>query len=743
MGRARKIARRSFLFGAAALAGGAAFGAWQVARVPANPLHPARGAALSPWLMITPEAITIVVPRAEMGQGVTTTLAAMLAEELEVELAQLSVIHGPPAQAYFNGALFADRTYDNAGDPGGWAAVLTRAVPRVLSLQVTGGSTSVIDGFDKMRVAGAAAREMLLAAAAARLGVGRDRLVAAGGVVRAPDGRELSYHELAEEAARLSPPEDLRLKGPGQWRLLGRSLPRIDQPDKATGRAVFGMDVRLPGMVYASLRMNPHLGGEMRGYDDRAARAMPGVIRVVDLGRGVAVIARSTWEAIEAVRAIEVDWGPAPYPLDTEAIFDRIAAAFDEPANIVSREAGDVEAALAGGAVIRAEYRAPFLAHATMEVMNATAHLTEAGLEVWAPNQSPVQARDLAARAAGVKRAQVRLHTTLMGGGFGRRASVEFVGYAAAIAAAHPGVPVQTTWSREEDTTHDAYRPGAIARMAARLEGGRPVALRAEMAAPSITGQMVSQQVGVALSPADRTLTEGAHDQPYAIENIRVSGHAADLDIPVGFWRSVGNSQNAFFWESFIDELAHAAGADPLQFRLDLIRPEHMVSALVLEDVAALSGWGQALPAGVGRGVAFTHSFGAAVAQVVEVARTPAGLRLNHVWIAADVGRALDPRNIEAQLTGGALFGLSAAITGQITFAEGRVEQENFPDMDPLRINAAPRFSVKISERGARIAGVGEIATPPAAPALANAVFALTGQRIRHLPLSRAVDFAL
>ena len=742
MGKLKTFTRRAFLIGSVAVTGGVAYGAWQVARTPENPLRPDRGAALNPWLAVTSDGITVIVPRAEMGQGVQTTLAALVAEELDVDLDTIQVEHGLPAQAYFNSALLADRAYAESTEAPatGWGATLMKAIPKVMSLQVTGGSTSAIDAFYKMRIAGASARLALLRAAADRLGTPVDQLKTEAGVVIAPDGSRLPYGSLAEDAAAFDPDTNPPLKPQSEWRILGKSQPRKDQVPKATGTATFGMDVRLPGMMFASLRMNPRLGGTMDGFDDSKARAMAGVEKVVDMGNGVAVIARNTWLAIQAVNAIDVTWGDAPYPAETDAIFAKIDAAFNDKPNIVSRDEGDAETGL-GTDAITAEYRAPYLAHATMEVMNSTALFTGDALEIWSPNQSPVQARADAAKAAGLKPDQVTLHTTFMGGGFGRRANIEFAGYAARIAAALPDVPVQTTWSREEDMSHDYYRPGAIARMRAKLDNGRISALDARMAAPSIMRQMISAQVGLTLSPADSTITEGAHDQPYAIPDFRVAGHAADVAIPAGFWRSVGNSQNAFFLESFIDELAHAAGADPLDFRLNHIRPEHEVSAQVIEAVRDLSGWTGSTPDNVGRGIAFTYSFGSPVAEVVEVVLEDGQIRLGNVWIAADLGVILDPVNIEAQLTGASVFGLSAALFGEITFSDGKVEQSNFPDYDSLRMLNVPRFQVTMAENNTRIGGVGEIGTPPAAPALANALFDLTGVRARRLPLILEFDF--
>ncbi len=742
MGKIAKYSRRAFLIGSVAVVGGVAFGAWQVAKTPENPLHPEKGAALNPWLIIDQTGIIVITPRAEMGQGVHTSLAALVAEELDVDLADIRTRHGPPAQAYFNGALMADRHYSGADDApaDGWSATLTQAVPKIMSMQVTGGSTSAIDAFYKMRIAGASARLTLLQAAANQLSTGIDRLKTENGHVVTADGTRIPYADLAQAAALLEPPENPMLKDQADWRILGKSQPRKDQPGKATGTATFGLDVRLPGMLFASLRMSPRLGATMESFDASTAEKMPGVKKIVDLTTGVAVVATNTWLAFEAVNAIDITWGDAPYPPETKDIFAKIASAFDDKPNVTLRDDGDVAAALTG-TTFEAEYHAPYLAHATMEVMNSTALFTGDALEIWSPTQSPVQARNDAAKAAGLKADQVTLHTTLMGGGFGRRGNTDYASYAAQIASAMPGTPVQTTWSREEDMRHDFYRPGAIARMRAKLDAGHVTALEARMASPSLMAHMLKLMTGFSLAPSDQTLTEGAHDQPYAIPNFRVSGHAADVSVPVGFWRSVGNSQNAFFMESFIDELAHEAGVDPLEFRLNLIRPEHEVSAQMLEKVREMSGWSGQTADGVGRGVAFTYSFGSPVAEVVEVHQEGDFIRISDMWISADLGTIIDPANAQAQLTGGAVFGLSAAIHGEITFENGEVVQENFPDYEAIRMPNSPRFHVEISELNNRMGGVGEVGTPPAAPALAAALFDLTGKRARELPLAKTFQF--
>ncbi|MCI2398064.1 molybdopterin cofactor-binding domain-containing protein [Aliiroseovarius subalbicans] len=741
MGRLRTFTRRAFIVGSVAVAGGVAFGTYQVMRTPQNPLKPGGDAvALNPWLIIDQSGITIITPRAEMGQGVHTTLAALVAEELDVDLADVATHHGPPAQAYYNGALMADRHYSASHEqPSGLGAVMSEAFPKILSLQVTGGSTTIVDAFDKMRNAGAAARQTLLMAAADRLNTGLDRLKTDNGAVIAPDGTRIPYADLAEAAAEIAPPKSPRLKPRAEWRILGKSQPRLDQPGKATGTATFGMDVREKDMLFASVRMTPRFGGGMNSFDASAAEKMPGVEKIVDLGDGVAVIASNTWLAMQAVNAIDVTWGDAPYPSENEEIFDKIAEAFDTDPNVSLRDQGDM-AALSGD-VIEAEYRVPYLAHATMEPMNSTARFTGDALEIWSPNQAPVMVQSDCAKAVGLKGNAVTVHTTLMGGGFGRRSATDFAVLAARVAKEMPGRVVQTTWTREEDMTHDVFRPAAIARMQAKLADGKPVALEGRIASPSIMAQMMQQMTGMNMAPADQTLTEGAHDQPYAIENMRITGHSADVSIPVGFWRSVGNSQNAFFHESFIDELAHAAGADPMAFRVELIRPEHAGSAKVLETVRDMCGWTGKTPEGVGRGVAFTYSFGTPCAQVIELREEDGLIRISDMWIAADLGVALDPANAEAQLTGGAVFGLSAAVHGQVTFSDGMAEQMNFPDYDAMRMLNTPKFHVEILENALKIGGVGEPGTPPAAPALANALFDLTGERARRLPLGDQFDF--
>jgi len=743
MSRIGTIARRTFLIGSAAIVGGVAFGTYQARKPAPNPLSPGPGeAALNPFVFIDQQGVTLIAPRAEMGQGVRTTWAALIAEELDVELDDIRVIHGPPAKAYYNSALVGEALPTKGYNSSDFMKSLGDAMGdygKLLNAQVTGGSTSMKDGFERMRMAGATARETLKQAAADRLGITRDRLQTVKGQVIAPDGSKLPYPELAEAAALIDPPE-VELRDPSEWRLLGKSLPRVDSVEKSTGTAQFGIDIRLPGMKFATVRMNPRLGVGMAGFDATEALTMPGVEKVLDLGTGIAVVASNTWLAMQAAEAVDINWEDATYPPETDAIFDQIDKAFDDGADFALRNRGDVDELPKGATELSAEYKVPYLAHATMEPMNATALLTDNGLEVWCGNQIPTLTQWKCAGATGIDFEDVTVHTTYLGGGFGRRGEVDYSVYAARVAKAMPGIPVQVTWSREEDMRHDYYRPGALARFRGAVKDGKAVMLDGKIAAQSVIIESVDRMLGIPITGPDKVHVEGAFNQPYAIPNYRIRGHFADVGVPVGSWRSVANSHNGFFHDTFIDEMAHAAGRDPLEFRLELMREEHAPSAGTLDAVREMCGWTGKTPAGIGRGVGFTYSFGTSVAQVIEVVDEDGSIRINKAWIACDVGLALDPGTIEAQMTGAMIYGLSAACFGEITFTDGEVEQFNFPDYDALRIHTTPVTKVRILETNQHLGGVGEPGTPPSMPALGNALFDLSGKRVRELPFSKAFD---
>ncbi|HSF65195.1 MAG TPA: molybdopterin cofactor-binding domain-containing protein [Paracoccaceae bacterium] len=745
MGRLRTIARRSFLIGSAAIVGGVAFGTWAYRRPLPNPVAGTPGAAaLTPYVLIDAQGVTVIAPRAEMGQGIQTTLAALVAEEMDLDWEQVRVMHGPAARAYYNAAMLEEGVPFRPTDTG-WLAETAREamhVPaRFLGLQLTGGSTSIPDGYEKMRAAGAVARAALVAAAARRTGLAEGSLTTASGAVVLPDGTRLAYAELAAEAAAVDLPDTPPLRPRSAWRLLGRALPRLDMVAKCTGTAIFTADIRLPGMLFATARTNPGLGAGAVSHDPAPALAVPGVRAVMPVPNGFAVVAENTWAAFRGAEALVVDWAPAPYAATTAELEAQVAASFTpERQDSRNRDDGDVAAVLAAGATLEAAYHVPYLAHATMEPMTAAAWLQDGRVQVWAGNQFPTQVAKMAAEICALSEEAVEVHTLVMGGGFGRRADLDFVAQALHLARDMAGTPVLLTWTREEDMTHDGFRPMAEARVTARLEGGRIAALDLSVAAGSIPESLFGR-MGLPVPPGpDATIVQGAWEAPYALPAFRVTGYRVPAGVPLGFWRSVGASQNAFFLESAVDELAHLAGADPLEFRLAHL--DHGPSRAVLEAVRDMSGWGTAPPAGRARGVAFCLSFGVPTAQVIEVEQTPQGIRLTGAWAAVDVGVALDPGIIEAQVQGAMVYGLSAALTGEVTFDGGHAQQVNFPDADPLRLSQCPPIAVRVLESGGRIRGVGEPGTPPAAPALANAIFALTGQRLRRLPLNKALAFA-
>lgn len=744
MGRAMKIARRGFLLGSAALLGGVAFGWYRYATPYDNPLAAALGqgeATLNPYVLINADGVTVIAPRAEMGQGIHTTLAALVAEEMDLDWSQIRVMHGPASHAYYNAAVLGEGVPFAPTDDSRLAETVRAAMDipaKFLGFQITGGSSSIPDAWEKMRLAGAAARAALIAAAADRLSLPAAQLSTEKGAVIAPDGTRLPYTDLAEAAAAVSLSEEPALKPRSDWKLLGQTLPRVDMLAKVTGTATYAIDLRLPGMRFATIRSNPRLGGPLTSYDATAAEAMPGVEKVVPVENGVAVIATTTWTAMQAAEAITFDWGAAPYPASSAEITETLRASFTEDRkDSTNRNDGDVDAVLTAEDW-QAEYSVPYLAHATMEPMSSAALLKDGKLTVWSGNQLPTQIVTVAQALTGLPAQAITVETTLMGGGFGRRAEMDIIRQTITLAQAMEGTPILLTWSREEDMTHDAYRPAALGRVRGRVQDGRLVAFDFATCSSSVVESQAGR-LGYSVPGPDGAIVQGAWEQPYRLPNHRVTGYRAPAMLPVGSWRSVGASQNAFFHESAMDELAALAGADPVDFRLAHI--DHDPSRKVIEAVAEMSGWGSTV-AGRAKGIAFCLSFGVPVAEVIEVADTPDGLRLTGAWIAADVGIALDPGNIEAQLQGAMVYGLSAAIRGEITVGDGMVQQPNFWDFEPLRLRECPPIRVQVLENLPHIRGIGEPGTPPAAPALANAIFALTGQRLRDLPFARSVTFA-
>ena len=741
MARIGRIARRGFLIGSVAVAGGVAFGAWRYARPLPDPFAGSGERALNPYVLIDAEGVTLVAPRADKGQGARWLQAALIAEELDIDPATARIVPGPVSPTYYNRALIADFLPFAPTDTG-WLAETARSaadIPaRLLGWQMTGGSSSTADGFDKLREAGAVARETLKEAAARRHGLSRADLNTEDGAVLLPDGRRIPYPDLAVEAAALEPVTDIVLRDRSQWRWLGKPMARADVVAKSTGRQVYGIDLTLPEMLHATVRMAPW-GGTVARLDPVAAESLPGVLRVLPIDGGVAVLARDTWSAMRAAAALDVDFAGPDRPGDQDAIWAGLAAAH-EAGDIDSRKRddGDVDAAIGAGD-LTAEYRAPFLAHAPMEPMNATVLVADGACTIWAGTQVPDFAVARAAALTGLPETAIRLENQMIGGSFGRRLEIDFIEQAVQVAMAVPGRPVKLTWTREEDFAHDQARPAQIARMRGRVTADGVQALDLTVASPSVIASWFGRVSSAPPGP-DVSITTGAWDQPLAIPNFRVTGLRAPETVPVSSWRSVGASTNGFFLGTALDEMFAAGGIDPMEGLLRLC--DHEPSRAVLEALRDLSGWtGRQAGPGRGRGVAFCLSFGVPCAEVVEVEETPLGLRLTAAFAVADVGIVLDPVNAEAQLSGGMLFGLGHAMNCELTYRGHRPDQTNYHAHEGLRMHQTPETAVRLLENGP-LRGLGEPGVPPAAAALGNAIFAATGQRLREMPFARGVRFA-
>ncbi len=656
--------------------------------------------------------VTFTVPKIEMGQGAQSGLAVMVAEELEIGLEQITLKEAPPNEQIYNDKL--------------------------LNFQATGGSTSIRSNWEPLRQAGAAARLLLIQAAAQRWQLGADQLRAENGRVLGPDGQSLGYGELVEDAAKLPVPEDIPLKPADQFRLIGKPTRRLDTPAKVDGTARFTIDLVVQGMKYASIRACPVLGGTLREVNERAARQIPGVIEVVRLDNAVAVIGEHTWAAFAGVRALEIDWALGDNAgIDSAQMEREIRAALDKP-GAIANEQGDIDAALKDAArTFEAEYEMPFLAHAALEPMTCVAEVRADAVELWVGTQVPVRAQTAAAEAAGRPAEQVIVNNQLIGGAFGRRLEVDFISQAVAIAA-QVDYPIKLTWTREEDTTHDMYRPHYIDRFAAALDAeGRLQGWRHTIAGASVLARFAPEAVPE--NGLDGDAVEVAMHPIYAMPNLRVNY------VPVppralhqSWWRGVGPLRSTYMLESFIDEVARSVEQDPVDYRMALLG-NHPRAQGVLRLAAEKAGWGEPLEAGHGRGVAVQEVFGSFLATVVELqVSEDKGIRLKRLVVAIDCGQVMNPVSVKSQIEGGTLFGLSAALFNEITVREGRVEQTNFHDYRQLRISDAPPVETYIVESREAPGGVGEAGTAMIAPALVNALAAANGTRIRRLPLARA-----
>lgn len=680
------------------------------------------------FLQLRPDGrIVLAVHKVEMGQGVTTGLATLVAEELDVDPLSLEITFAQP--------------HADFKDP-------------EMRMMITGGSTSLKASWMPLREAAASMRQMLLQAAAQGWGVPVADCVAEDGAVRLRDGsKRASYAELVPAAAKLPlPASPVPLKPPADWRWIGKHDPRVDAREKVDGTALFAIDVQLPGMLTAVLLRCPHFGGSLTHFDGTKAAASPGVRLVTACAGGVAVVADGYWSARQAAGLVEVEWDKGPQAgLDSATIAARQSDTLDQKNGKVVRASGERPKAPVAR-MVEAEYRVPFLAHATMEPMNAVAQVQGDHAEVWAGNQAPDVLQGLVARALKIPLDNVTINTTLLGGGFGRRAMVDFAVEAALVAQA-AGAPVKLVWSREDDMQHDWYRPAALARSKVEIDAqGNILAWEQRVTASSIMAQMVPV-LGVSMLPQwvpegvmtpvaalvrnfDESIGEGVAELPYELPYIRVEAQHTDSGVPVGVWRSVGHSQNAFFAESFVDEVAHAVGEDPLAFRMQRL-PAQSRHAKVLARLAETAGWGK--PAeGRFQGLALHESFGSVAGEVVEVSLADGKARIERIVCVVDCGLVVNPDVVRMQAESGIVFGLSAALHGEITIEGAAVVQGNFDDYPVLRINECPPIEVHIMPGDASPTGIGEPPTPPLAPALANALFAATGRRQRELPLRLA-----
>ena len=701
--------RREFLKVSALAGGSLVFGLSLPGCGKREAVGPAAGGMPNAWLKIGGDnRITVLVDRSEMGQGVYTALPMLLAEELEVPLAAIAIEPAPVGDVYSNPLL------------GG---------------QVTGGSTSVRDAWEKLRLAGAQARVMLVAAAAQQWGVDPSECRVAGGMVVNGDGETLSYGQVAEAESKLPLPKDVPLKAPADFKLIGQRARRTDTLGKVDGSAQFGIDVQLPGMLHAAIALSPVLGGSPKDVDAGAAEQMPGVRKVVATGSGVVVVADHYWQARQARDALRVSWDAgANAGLDTEDLFEALAGA-KAGSGIAVRSDGDAAAALKSAAKVkRATYRLPLLAHATLEPMNCTADVRADGCDVYVGTQSQGMAQAAAAKAAGLEPTQVQIHTTLLGGGFGRRIDVDFIP-AAVEASKAVGRPVKLIWTREDDTTHDVYRPAARDTVAGGFDAnGRLVAWQFDIVGPSITARVFP---GAITDPkvADPFSIEAAQNYPYDVPNVAVNYLRQEIGINVGYWRSVSHALNCFVAESFMDELAHAAGQDPFAFRRALLDRQPRFKR-VLERAASRAGWGQP-PAGRHHGIALMEGYGTYLAEVAEVSVAQGAVRVHRVVCVVDCGRMVNPAIVESQIESGIIFGLTAALWGEITLAGGRVRETNFDRYRLMRMNEAPAIEVELLASDESPGGIGEPSTSVVAPAVCNAIFAATGERLRQLPVMR------
>jgi isoquinoline 1-oxidoreductase subunit beta len=727
-----KWTRRAVIGAGGLVGGGLAIGIGEFLFAPNRLTISASDGSQSPrlttWIKIAPDNfITVVVPHCEMGQGSQTGLAMMAAEEIDADWSLVQVEEAPALDEYAAGYMVRGFGFGGMNTPQSFERGINHLTYKIadwMHLQVTGGSASIrFTGEYGMRIAGASAKQMLLQAAAARWNVPVAECTAKASRVTHSSGKSATFGELASDAAKIDPPAHPELKSRESFSIIGTSRPRFDIPTKVNGAATYGIDIKLPDMLYAAIKAAPIFGGKLTSVDASAAKKMPGVVQVIELDNAIAVVADGYWRAEQALRQLEPAFSDAGHgSVSSDTIFDEFTRAIGGSGGDKIANVGDADGTLGkANKKIDVEYRVPYLAHITMEPMNATAQIVDGKCIVWAGVQDPLSARAVAAEASKLKSNLVTIHNQQLGGGFGRRlpGNFDYIDQAVRIAQQLSPRPVKLIWSREEDFRHDFYRQAALG----RYEGALDAAGKTEAWRANFTG----------------SAGESAADVPYAIPNVRVVSHESSNHIRLGAWRSVDHTQHGFFTESFIDELAHAAGKDPFEYRRDLLsnKPRHKA---VLELAAEKSGWGSPLPPGSARGIAVVESFGSIVAEVAEVAVDSKGKpQVRRVVAVVDCGDVVNPDAGAAQIEGGIVFGLSAALYGEINIAKGAVAQSNFSDHPMARMADTPTIEVHFLASHAKRGGLGEPGVPPIAPAIANAIFAATGKRIRTLPLVKSI----
>lgn len=702
--------RRSFLVGASAAGGGLALG-FALPFESASAVADGGPAEVTCWVVVAPDdTVTIRVARSEMGQGALTGLAMLVAEELECDWAKVRTQFVSPGENTRRNQAWGDTS--------------------------TGASRSIASSQHYLRQAGATAREMLIAAAAARWDVADTQCTARNSTItHTPTGRTVTFGAVAADAAKIAPPPNVKIKSPREWKLAGTPRKRLDVLDKITAQPVYAIDVRLPGMLYAAIVQCPVFQGRLKSADENSIAGLKGIRGIVRMPDAVAVVADSWWRAKRAVETLKVSWDGNGNSLMSDAtIAQLVRGGLDAPTAQIGRADGDAAAVLASAARrVEADYAVPFLAHATMEPQNCTAHVKPDGVEVWAPTQDPATALATAAIAAGVPNDKVTVHRMMLGGGFGRRAPIqEYVRQAVVIAKAFEQ-PVKLVWSREEDIAHDLYRPYGMARLVAGLDAeGMPTAWRIRLAGPSFVASLVP---GFGANIVDRSFVSGlAEEMRYDIPNYYLDYVVCPTPVPLGVWRAINYTQNAFYKECFVDEMAHAAGVDPYLYRRKLLSksPKNLA---VLDAAAKKADWGGKLAPGVFRGIALSEGCGSYCAQVVEASVADGSARVHRVVSAIDSGHVVNPLSVEMQTQGAVVYALTAALYGEITIKDGAAEQSNFDTYEMLRLADAPKVETVIVPSGDFWGGVGEPPVPPLAPALCNAIFAATGKRIRSLPV--------